>query len=103
MKIIKILSEKISEELCDAKTYAKMALEYKDEYPDLSREFYNLSLQEMDHKTILHNKVTEMIKRYRDQEGEPPAEMLAVYDYLHKEQIDKALEVKMLQSMYKES
>ena len=103
MKIIKILSEKISEELCDAKTYAKMALEYKDEYPDLSREFYNLSLQEMDHKTILHNKVTEMIKRYRDQEGEPPAEMLAVYDYLHKEQIDKALEVKMLQTMYKES
>ena len=103
MKIIKILSEKISEEICDAKAYAKLAIEYKDEYPDLSRDFYNLSMQEMDHKTVLHNKATELIKRYRETEGEPPAEMMAVYDYLHKEQIEKALEVKTLQAMYKET
>jgi hypothetical protein len=102
MKIIKILSEKITEELGDAKEYAKMALEYKEEYPDLSREFFNLSLQEMDHKTILHNKVTEIIKRYRETNGEPPADMMAVYEYLHKGQIEKALEVKTLQTMYKE-
>lgn len=103
MKIIKILSEKIGEEICDAKAYAKMAVEYKDEYPDLSRTFYNLSMQEMDHKNVLHNEVTEIIKRYRETNGEPPADMMAVYDYLHKEQIEKALEVKTLQSMYKES
>lgn len=103
MKIIKILSEKIGEEICDAKAYAKMAIEYKEEYPDLSRTFYNLSMQEMDHKTMLHNEVTEIIKRYRETNGEPPAEMMAVYDYLHKEQIEKALEVKTLQTMYKES
>lgn len=103
MKIIKILSEKIEEEICDAKTYAKMAVEYKDEYPDLSRTFYNLSLQEMDHKTMLHNEAAELIKRYREANGEPPADMMAVYDYLHKHQIEKALEVKTLQAMYKES
>lgn len=103
MKIIKVLSEKITEELCDAKAYAKLALEYKDEYPDVSRDFYNLSLQEMDHKTVLHNKATELIKHYRETEGEPPADMLAVYDYLHKQHIEKALEVKTLQTMYKES
>lgn len=103
MKIIKILSEKIGEEICDAKAYVKMAIEYKDEYPDLSRTFYNLSMQEMDHKTMLHNEVTEIIKRYRETNGEPPADMMAVYDYLHKEQIEKALEVKTLQTMYKES
>ena len=90
------------EELCDAREYAKMALEYKDEYPDLSRTLYNLSLQEMDHMNVLHNSVTEIIKRYRDMNGEPPADMMAVYDYLHKQQIEKSLEVKMLQSMYKE-
>ena len=103
MKIIKILSEKIGEEICDAKAYAKMAIEYKDEYPDLSIDFYNLSLQEMDHKNVLHNEVVELIRRYRETNGEPPADMMAVYDYLHKESIEKALEVKMLQSMYKES
>ena len=91
------------EELCDAKAYAKMALEYKDEYPDLSRDLYNLSVQEMDHKSILHEKATEIIRRWRDANGEPPADMLAVYDYLHGKQIEKALEVRTLQNMYKES
>lgn len=103
MKIIKLLSEKISEELCDAKAYAELSVKYKEEYPDLARDFYNLSLQEMDHKTILHNRVTELIRKYRETKGEPPTEMMAVYDYLHKQQIEKALEVKTLQGMYKES
>ena len=103
MKIIKVLSEKITEELCDAKSYAKMALEYKDEYPELSRDFYNLSLQEMDHKTILHDRAVEIIRRWRDENGEPPADMLAVYDYLHGKQIETALEVKTLHNMYKEA
>lgn len=102
MKIIERLSEKITEEIHDAKAYATMAVEYKEEYPDLSRTFYSLSLQEMDHMTILHNAATDIIKRYRDNQGEPPADMLAVYDYLHKKQIEKSLEVKTLQSMYKE-
>ena len=51
----------------------------------------------------LHAEVTEIIRKYRESNGEPPADMLAVYEYLHKEQIDKALEVKTLQAMYKES
>ena len=103
MKIIKILSEKIEEEVCDARAYIKMAIEYKEEYPELSRTLYNLSMQEIEHKNLLHNEVTEIIRRYRETNGEPPADMMAVYDYLHKEQIKKTLEVKMMQSMYKES
>lgn len=103
MKVIKVLSDKIAEEICDAKAYAKLAIEYKEERPELARTFYNLSMQEMDHMTVLHNSVTEIIKQYRETNGEPPADMMAVYDYLHKQQIDKSLEVKMLQTMYKES
>ena len=103
MKIIKVLSDKIKDELCDAKSYAKMAIEYKDEYPEMSRTLYSISLQEMEHMNLLHGEVAGLIKRYRDTKGEPPAEMLAVYDYLHKQQIDKAAEVKVLQTMYKES
>ena len=103
MKIIKTLSEKIEEEVCDAKAYAKLAIEYKEEHPELARDLYNLSMQEMDHMNILHNDVTELIRKYRETNGEPPADMMAVYDYLHKKQIDKTLEVKTLQAMYKES
>lgn len=100
MKIIKILSEKIKEEIHDAKSYASMALEYRDEYPELSRTLYNLSMQEMEHMNLLHNQVALMIRKYRETKGDPPVEMMAVYDYLHKEQIENAAEVKTLQSMY---
>ena len=103
MKIIKVLSDKIKDELHDAKDYAEMANEYKTEYPELSRTLYNISTQEMEHMNLLHNEVAKIIAKYRETNGEPPANMLAVYDYLHKEQIDKALEVKMLQSMFRES
>lgn len=103
MKIIETLSHKIEEELCDAKGYVTMAMEVREEYPELSRTLYNISTQEMEHMNLLHGEVTQIIKKYRDTNGEPPADMMAVYDYLHKQQIDKSLEVKMLQTMYKES
>ena len=103
MKVIKVLSDKIKEELNDAKAYAKMAIEYKEEWPELSRTLYNISTQEMEHMNLLHNEVSAIIKKYRETKGEPPVEMMAVYDYLHKEQIDMAAEVKTLQNMYKES
>lgn len=103
MKIIETLSNKIEEEVQDAKSYVTMAMEYKDEYPELSRTLYNISTQEMEHMNLLHGEVTQIIKRYRETQGEPPADMLAVYDYLHRKQIDKSLEVKTLQTMYKES
>ena len=103
MKIIETLSHKIEEELSDAKGYVTMAMEVKDEYPELSRTLYNISTQEMEHMNLLHGEVTQIIKRYRETQGEPPADMMAVYDYLHKKQIERSLEVKTLQTMYKES
>lgn len=103
MKIIETLSHRIEEELCDAKSYVTMAMEVKEEYPELSRTLYNISTQEMEHMNLLHGEVTQIIKRYRETNGEPPADMMAVYDYLHKKQIEKSLEVKTLQTMYKES
>ena len=103
MKIIEILSEKISEEIHDAKSYAMMALEHRDDYPALARTLYDLSTEEMGHMSRLHASVAEIIEQYRKTNGEPPASMLAVYDYLHKKQIEQAAEVKRLQEMFKEA
>ena len=83
MKIIERLSERIEDEICDAKNYAIMALEVRDNYPEVSRILYTISLQEMEHMRMLHDAVTQVIDDYRNKNGEPPEKMLAVYEYLH--------------------
>ena len=102
MKIIEKISEFIDDEICGVKDYAKMAIELKSDYPMIAETFYDMSKDEAKHMNLLHEMVVKIIAKYREENGEPPADMLAVYDYLHKKQIEKALEVKSLQAMYKE-
>lgn len=101
MKLIEKLSEMIDEEIEDAGKYAKCALKYKEENPALSKTFYDLSTDEMRHMTLLHDDVARIIAQYRKENGEPPTAMLAVYDYLHEKQIERAKEVKDYQAMYR--
>lgn len=102
MEFIKILSEQIQEELHDAKNYVMLATEYKDTYPIVAKNLFNISLQEMEHAKILHDSVVSVIQAYKDEHGEPPVPMMAVYEYLHKKQIEKTADIRMLQSLYKE-
>ena len=102
MKDIEKLSDYIEEEIADAKKYAIDALEYKDKRPELAKEFYNKSLQEMEHATGFHNDVVRMIEVYRKEHGEPPPPMQAIYDREHKKHIKASAEVKVLQNLFKE-
>lgn len=101
MRIIKELADMIDEELEGACNYIKCALKHKDEHPNLSKVFYELSLDEMGHVNKLHNEVTRIIETQRREQGEPPEAMLILYNYIHEKQIDKATKVRMYQDQYK--
>ena len=102
MRLIEILSGKISEEISDAKSYAKMALENRESYPDLAQTLYDLSQEEMNHVEKLHSAVAELINRYRAEHGDPPKEMMTLYDYLHRKHVAEAMSIRVKQGMYKE-
>ena len=103
MKIIEYYTDKIAEELKDAKNYAMKALELRDTDPDQAQALYDISVEEMGHMSMLHSLVVGIIEKYRKEKGEPPVDMMARYNYLHQKAIEKAAKVKNLQSMFKES
>lgn len=101
MKIIKALEELIEEEIDDVKKYAKLAVEYKENHPALAQVFFNLSTQEDGHQAALHTEVVKIIEEYRRKNGEPPAAMMAVYEYVHKKHIDALAKARVYQDLYK--
>lgn len=102
MKIIKELSTQIEEEIEGAEWYVKRALQFREEHPELAQTLYDISTDEMRHVNLLHSHVVKIIEDYRKKHGEPPAAMLAVYEYLHEKQIENANKVKLYQSQFRD-
>lgn len=101
MQIIKTLSTQIEEEIRNAKSYGLQAKAFKGEYPELASTYYKLAEEEMEHVNKLHEAVAVLIRQYRDKNGEPPANMMAVYDYLHERHVESAAEARSVLDMYK--
>lgn len=101
MKLIKELVELIDEEVDGAEHYAKMSLIYKEDNPNLAKTVFDISNQEMSHVDMLHAEVVKLIEEHRRTHGEPPAPMMAVYNYMHEKHIEKANKVRLLQNEYK--
>lgn len=103
MKLIKELEELIEDEIHDVKKYAKMAAALKSEHPSLAQTLYTISTQEDAHQAAIHGEAVKIIEEYRKKHGEPPAAMMAVYDYVHKKHIDALAEARRYQDVYKNS
>ena len=101
MRIIKKLVKMIDEELADAEKYADCALKMRDENPSLALVFHNLSVEEMRHMNMLHMEVVKIIEAYRKEHGEPPAAMLAIWEYKHEEHVEWAEKITAMQMMAK--
>ena len=100
MEIIKQISEKIDEELHDAEKYIKCAYKVEEAHPQLADTYYQLSLEEMKHVTMLHEAVVMIINDYK-REHDVPEGMQVLYDYLHERQIRWAAKIKAKQEQFK--
>ncbi len=100
MKIIMKLSERINEEIADAKYYAKHALKFRDKRRSLADTMFQISQEEMRHAQMLHGEVTKIIDEYRALKGDPPPIMQQLYDYYHEQSMEAMDEARNLQQMY---
>ena len=100
MQVIKCLSENIECTLDAAEENIKKAVRYKDEFPVAAKAFYTQSTLLMDSIKGQHDAVVTLIETYRKEKGEPPAPMMAIYNYMHERHINKAAAIKNLQEMY---
>lgn len=100
MKVIKCLSENIECTLDAAEENIKKAIKFKDEFPVAAKAFYTQSTILMDSIKGQHDAVVTLIEAYKKEKGEPPAPMMAIYNYMHERHINQAAVIKSLQEMY---
>lgn len=101
MKIIEKLSEMMEEEIKDADKYIECAMKWKEDDVMLSKMFADLSMDELKHAMLIHDHTTRLITEYKSKGNEPPAEMLAVYNYLHEKHLEKFNAIKVKQTVYR--
>lgn len=102
MKIIEKLSDMMEEEMADAEKYIECALKWKDKGDIvLSKTFYDLSMDELKHASMLHDNSTRLITEYKTKGEIVPPEMEAVYNYLHEKHIERFNNIKLMQSTYR--
>lgn len=97
MHIMESISERIDEELEDAKEYAKMALRNKEIYPEAYTVFMRLSKDEISHAQSLRDLAENMIAKNPNDEN--IKDMYTIYNYLKGKQIEKMAEIKVMQSI----
>ena len=100
MKVIAKIVDLIEDEIDGAQQYAELAVKYKTEHPKLAEKLHELAGVEMSHAKALHAEATRLIEEARQRDGEPPAAMLAVYEYEHGKQIKHAAAVRALIEEY---
>ena len=86
----------IDEEISDAMKYARCYQSFKEDDPELARTFSQLSLEELTHVDRLHAQVVRIIKKYKEENGDPPAHMQVIYDYLHERNIRKVADIRLM-------
>ena len=100
MLIIKNLTQMINKEIREAEKYAQRSVSYKENDPALAETFYRIANSKLNDMNVLHDQVVRIINDYQKRKGDPPKEMMAIYNYVHEEQIENVKEIRLLLDMY---
>ena len=98
MRVIKVLSEQICEELEDSNKYINSALTYKIQFPKLAETYIELANEEIGHAERLHKQVVSLISEIQ---VEIPKFMQELWEEKHIELITKTAELKTKIELYK--
>lgn len=99
MKIIKECVDRIEEEICSAKDYAEMYVDWKSRNDTYwSSRFHEASLDELKHAEYIHDLSVKEIERL-SKIYTPPAEMLEKWEKSHKKYIEKTTWIKTMLAM----
>ena len=98
MRVIKVLSEQICEELEDSNKYIDSALTYKTQFPKLAETYIELANEEIGHAERLHKQVVSLISEIQ---VEIPKFMQELWEEKHIELITKTAELKTKIELYK--
>ena len=101
MIAIKELVGHIESELKDADEYADLALHYMDDDHTLSDMYRTLANEEINHAHKEHEQAVRLINAYKRDGNEPPAAMIAVWDWEHDRMVEHESDIKVKLSMYR--
>ena len=68
MDITDVISKLVDEELDDARKYMNLALQCKEEEPDVADLFAKLAGEEMNHMRMLHQVVSDLVEEQDDED-----------------------------------
>lgn len=99
MELIKKLAEMAVDEAFGAVKYAKMAVRYKLDEPNLAATMVSLTEQELSHSDSLMTTAHNLLQKHTEHEEYEKTK--AVVDYIHEMQVDKINEAKRYLMQYR--
>ena len=101
MERLKLLFSLIDDEIADSMKYGEKAMKYKETDPAMAELFYSLSLDELKHKSMLHNQLVKEMNECIEEYPEKEESINAVFDVLNERQVEWENSVRAYQSAYR--
>lgn len=98
-KVFEKMMEYVFEEANDSEKYAKLALKYKADHPDLAKMFEDMSADEYKHMKMLCDHLTKLAGAH--EEKHIPIDMVAAWNYVKGGMLhEQSMRIKHLHGTY---